>query len=186
MAGQDPARRSRRRGPIGFLLVVLLGLLAITRLTGGGRFFHDSDESGLLEAHSVTDIGITPSIDVGEAVTVGRLVVSHTGRKPLVLESLRLLPLFPEGLELVGVLTTEDPDREPVSFAGSGFPPEEALVGGTRPLKGASIAPATEVAAPGRGTAILVGLRLTKPGVYRFESVARRPGTPTSARSADG
>jgi hypothetical protein len=186
MERPDPARRRRRRGPAGILLVIILGLLAISRLTGGGRIVHESGRNGPLDGGTARDPVSISSIEIGQAVTMGSLVVSNRGRKPVVLEALRLLPPLSEGLELVGALIAPDPDR-PVARIGTSrrFPPDPAEVGGTHPFDGAVIGPGTSEGASGRGTAILVGLRLTRPGVFGFDRMEidyRADGVPYTMR----
>ncbi|MGH9006015.1 MAG: hypothetical protein ACRDYV_23055 [Acidimicrobiia bacterium] len=172
MEGQDSTRRSRRRGPAGFLLVAVLGILAITRLTAGGRIGHDPGNLGPLDAGDRGATRSLSSLEIGQAVTVGGIVVSNAGSKPLVLEGLRLVPPPAEGLELIGAQVAPDEDRAmAVPGTSRRYPPDPADVGGAHPLPGAVIGPRTPGQESPRGTAILVGLRLTKPGVFGFEGL---------------
>jgi hypothetical protein len=155
----------------GFLVIaVLIALAMAARPAGGGRTVHDSGSGGPLDGGEASDTVSIWALEIGQPVTMGHLVVSNTDKKPLVLEGLRLLPALTEGIEFIGAVTAQDPDRKAASIgAGRSYPPDESDVGRTRPLEGTVIPPETRQGGPNRGTAILVGLRLTKPGAFGFD-----------------
>ncbi|MGH9042549.1 MAG: hypothetical protein ACRDZ3_20225 [Acidimicrobiia bacterium] len=150
--------------------VAVLAVLVVLRLTAGGLTVHDSGSGGPLDGGVASDTVSIWSIEIGQSVTMGHLVVSNTGSEPLVLDGLRLMPPLSDGLEYIGTVTAQDSDREAASIgAGRSYPPDAADIGQTRPLEGTVVPPEPNEGKPSRGTAILVGMRLTKPGAYGFD-----------------
>lgn len=169
-AAQKAPRSSRWRWRLlSVALVVLVLLLLRGQLADGDRVAHDAGGGGPLRADpSRTIVGIA-AVELGLPVTMGQLVVVNTGDKPAILEAIRTAPL-PEGLVLVGVVTAQDPGREAMTVGASrNYPPGKEQVGRVRPLAGTMVPP--EDPNLERGTAILMGFRLDRPGTARFEGV---------------
>jgi hypothetical protein len=161
----------RRRLIVAMVVVVSLAILAIqVRSDGAGRKVHDSGSGGPLDGGEASDTISIWSVEIGQQLTMGHLVVFNEGEKPLVLEDLRVVPPLKGGMELIGVVTAQDRDRRAASIgAGRSYPPDATGVGRTRPLAGTVVPPEPRQGKPSRGTAILVGLRLTQPGAYGFD-----------------
>jgi len=175
-AGQDKAEvetatgGSRRRWLVVALVVALAAVVIQVRSDSTGRKVHDSGSGGPLDGGEASDTISIWSVEIGQQLTMGHLVVSNEGKNPLVLEELRLVPPLDGGLELIGAVTAQDRDRQIATVgAGRSYPPDAARVGRTRPMEGTVIPPEPDQGKRSRGTAILVGLRLAKPGAFGFD-----------------
>lgn len=159
-----------RRLAASVLVVGVLAAFTIRAQMANGRVVHDSGSGGPLDGGEASDTISIFSVEIGQQLTMGHLVVANEGEKTLVLEELRLVPPLDQGMELIGAVTAQDPDRPAASIgAGRAYPPDSSRVGRTQPLEGTVVPPEPREGKSSRGTAILVGVRLTQPGAYGFD-----------------
>ena len=160
----------RRRLAASVLVVGVLVAFAIRAQMANGRVVYDSGSGGPLDGGEASDTISIWSVEIGQQLTMGHLVVANEGEKPLVLEELRLVPPLDQGLELIGAVTAQDADRPSASIgAGRSYPPDPSRVGRTQALKGTVVPPEPREGKSSRGTAILVGVSLTQPGAFGFD-----------------
>ncbi|MGH2651869.1 MAG: hypothetical protein ACRDHK_11750 [Actinomycetota bacterium] len=129
---------------------------------------HDSGSGGPLDGGGGVKVGFV--VNLGTPFTFGTLSMHNMGKRPLVLDAIRLRPPLAPSFRLVDVLVAQDPDRRLNSVGTKSlFPPPEADLGQLRPFKGAIVRPREENDM--RSTAVLMGLQLDKPGVVSFKQV---------------
>lgn len=125
-------------------------------------------------------LGYSQPLGVGEIFSVALIFLQNEGRKPAVVERVRLLGVTGP-LDFLGVRTRPVPDeRGRGMIVGEyGFPP---LAYAAEPLAEKNVVPVpktfTEDGSPAEGLQLLIGVRTTEPGVaaYRAVEVSYRVG----------
>lgn len=125
-------------------------------------------------------LGYSQLLSVGEVFSVGTTLLFNEGRKPAVVERVRLHGVT-GALELLGVRTRPVPDERggPTMVGEYGFPPPAYPA---EPLAEKNVVPVpktfTAEGSPVEGLQLVIGIRTTEPGVaaYRAVEVSYRVG----------
>lgn len=146
-----------------FRLLLSVALLAVG--CAGGH--EDGRSDGPLTGSLPGEIGIP--VEIGQVVTVGYTSLFNPGDAPAQVEHVRLLP--PDRLEVVGVRTMLLP-RDGGGIIGlPEFPPKDYP---SRPLAEQNVVAAAAPRAaeePEPNLQVLVGVRVSQPGVFRTDQV---------------
>lgn len=109
--------------------------------------------------------------EVGEPFSMTNVVVFNYGKKPATIERVRLLGVTGR-LELLGIRTRQIPSPDGYPLGALGYPPAEYT---SKPLAEDSVVPVpttfTEGGSPDEHLQLVIGLRITGPGVAGAQQV---------------
>jgi hypothetical protein len=116
-------------------------------------------------------VGSGGLFDVGERFSYGLLFLSNRGPEPAVILRVTLARVTP-GLELIGMYSVPAESDHPLAHVGlvRAYPPDgesrkgQEWPGPTRPVPGA-------VVPPGKSQEVVMGFRMTRPGVGGFRGI---------------
>ncbi len=114
-------------------------------------------------------------LGVGVEYSIGHALLINKGKRPAVVERVRLLGVT-GGLELLGVMTHPVPDEKGQGmFLGLfGFPPTD-LDYPSKPLSEQNVVPVAktfnESGEPDEGLELVIGVKATRPGVARARAI---------------
>jgi hypothetical protein len=124
----------------------------------------DSSQNGL---------GYSQPLEVGQDFSIGITTLYNGGKKPIVVERVRLLGVT-GALELVGVNTRLFPQGDVGIFIGEfGFPPAPYP---SKPLAEQNVVPVPKLfnptsGDPDEGLELVIGIRATRPGISAYRAV---------------
>ena len=158
----------RRRVAIGAAVVVAVVAVAAGLVLRSGSDARDgpvsAGEDGFIFGHRLA---------VGEAFSVGHVLLANEGERPAVVERVRVVGVAGP-LEVLGIRARHLPDEgQPGMFAGDyGFPPTSFP---TKGLGDANVVPVSKARTPA-GTPeerleLVIGVRAAEPGVVRARGV---------------
>lgn len=162
-----PAHRVRRLLLV--LIVIAAAIFVRAQILERRTVVHASDGGGPLTAGSGR-LGVSFPVELGRPFTFGSMSLHNEGKRPVVLDAIRLLPPLPTGFRLVDVVVAQDRDRRLNSVGTSSvFPPVAEKVGTLRPFHGLMVPNYDEN--DRRSSAVLMGLQLDRPGKATFKRV---------------
>lgn len=158
------------------LLLVVLGLLAVgvAGTTAWYARYQYDPTAGPIDS-SENGLSYAQPIDVGRSISIGITTLYNDGKKPIVVEKVRLLGVTGP-LDLVGVATRHLQKEEATFAADFEFPPERYA---SKPLTEQNVLPVAKVfnetsGNPLDGLQLAIGVRATQPGIAAYRAVEVR------------
>jgi hypothetical protein len=158
----------RRRPAIVLVCVLALGAVGAVWL---GRDAYDPT-AGPIDS-SQNGLGYSQPLEVGQDFSIGITTLYNGGKKPTVVERVRLLGVT-GALELLGVNTRLFPQGDVGIFIGEfGFPPAPYP---SKPLAEQNVVPVPKLfnptsGDPDEGLELVIGIRATRPGISAYRAV---------------
>ena len=158
----------RIRPVIVLVCVLALGAVGAVWL---GRDAYDP-AAGPIDS-SQNGLGYSQPLEVGQDFSIGITTLYNGGKKPIVVERVRLLGVT-GALELLGVNTRLFPQGDVGIFIGEfGFPPAPYP---SKPLAEQNVVPVPKLfnptsGDPDEGLELVIGIRATRPGISAYRAV---------------
>ena len=155
----------------GVVLLCVLTLGAVGTVTWLSRDNYDR-RAGPIDS-SQNGLGYSQPLEVGQDFSIGITTLYNQGKKPVVVERVRLLGVTGP-LELLGVNTRMFPQGNVGIFLGEfGFPPAPYP---SKPLAEQNVVPVPELfnptsGDPDEGLELVIGIRATRPGISAYRAV---------------
>jgi hypothetical protein len=144
--------------------VIAVGIVATTAWYA--RYDYDPT-AGPIDG-SQNGLGFAAPVEVGQDFSIGITALHNDGRKPIVVERVRLLGVT-GNLELLGVDTRQYPKGNAQILLGDfGFPPPKYPA---KPLIDQDVVPVPTAAEPQEGLELVIGVRAAKPGIAAYRAV---------------